>query len=44
MNRITKGALPRKSLNIILAGTGVGKSLALCHFAAGNMMQGKNVL
>ena len=44
MNRITKGGLPRKSLNIILAGTGVGKSLAMCHFAAGNMMQGKNVL
>ena len=44
MNRITKGGLPRKSLNIILAGTGVGKSLAMCHFAASNMMQGKNVL
>jgi len=44
MNKITKGGLPRKSLNIILAGTGVGKSLAMCHFAASNMMQGKNVL
>lgn len=44
MNRITKGGLPRKSLNIILAGTGVGKSLAMCHFAASNMMEGKNVL
>ena len=44
MNRITKGGLPRKSLNIILAGTGVGKSLAMCHFAASNMMDGKNVL
>ena len=44
MNRITKGGLPRKSLNIILAGTGVGKSLAMCHFAAANMMEGKNVL
>jgi len=44
MNKITKGGLPRKSLNIILAGTGVGKSLAMCHFAAGNMMEGKNVL
>ena len=43
-NRITKGGLPRKSLNIILAGTGVGKSLFMCHAAAGNMMQGKNVL
>ena len=44
MNKITKGGIPRKSLNIILAGTGVGKSLAMCHFAASNMMQGKNVL
>jgi replicative DNA helicase len=44
MNKITKGGLPRKSLNIILAGTGVGKSLAMCHFAASNMMEGKNVL
>lgn len=43
-NRITKGGIPRKSLNIILAGTGVGKSLALCHFAANNLMDGKNVL
>jgi len=43
-NKITKGGLPRKSLNIILAGTGVGKSLAMCHFASGNLMQGKNVL
>lgn len=44
LNRITKGGIPRKSLSIILAGTGVGKSLAMCHFAAANMMQGKNVL
>jgi|TARA_R110000782_G_C14818401_1_gene413558 replicative DNA helicase len=43
-NRITKGGIPKKSLSIILAGTGVGKSLAMCHFAAANMMQGKNVL
>lgn len=43
-NKITKGGLPRKSLNIILAGTGVGKSLAMCHFAAANLMEGKNVL
>lgn len=43
-NRITKGGLPRKSLNIILAGTNVGKSLVMCHFAASNMMEGKNVL
>lgn len=41
---ITKGGLPTKSLNIILAGTGVGKSLFMCHLAASYMMQGKNVL
>jgi len=44
LNTVTKGGLPRKSLNIILAGTGVGKSLAMCHFAATNLMHGKNVL
>lgn len=44
MNKITRGGLSRKSLNIILAGTGVGKSLAMCHMAAANMMLGKNVL
>lgn len=44
MNKITRGGLSRKSLNIILAGTGVGKSLAMCHMAAANMMMGKNVL
>lgn len=44
LNDVTKGGLPRKSLNIILAGTGVGKSLAMCHFAAANLMHGKNVL
>tara|TARA_B100000131_G_scaffold255989_1_gene250627 strand:+ start:1108 stop:2508 length:1401 start_codon:yes stop_codon:yes gene_type:complete len=43
-NKITKGGLPNKSLNIILAGTGVGKTLAMCHFAASNLMLGKNVL
>jgi replicative DNA helicase len=43
-NRITKGGLPNKTLNIILAGTGVGKSLALCHFAASALIQSKNVL
>lgn len=43
-NKVTKGGLPRKTLNIILAGTGVGKSLAMCHFAATNLMHGKNVL
>ena len=44
LNQITKGGLPRKSLNIILAGTGVGKSLAMCHMASANLMDGKNVL
>lgn len=44
MNRITKDGLPNKTLNIILAGTGVGKSLAMCHFAAANLSLGKNVL
>ena len=44
LNKITKGGVSRKSLNIILAGTGVGKSLAMCHFAANNLMEGKNVL
>ena len=33
LNKITKDGLPRKTLNVILAGTGVGKSLAMCHFA-----------
>ena len=44
LNRITKGGLPKKTLNILLAGTGVGKSLAMCSFAAGNLLAGKNVL
>jgi len=44
LNTITKGGVPRKSLNIILAGTGVGKSLAMCHFAADALSQGRNVL
>ena len=43
-NKITKGGLPIKTLNIALAGTGVGKSLFMCHVAAGNMSQGQNVL
>ena len=43
-NKITKGGLPNKTLNIALAGTGVGKSLFMCHVAAGCMVQGKNVL
>ena len=43
-NKITKGGLPQKTLNIALAGTGVGKSLFMCHVAASTLMQGKNVL
>jgi len=43
-NRITKGGMPNKTLNIVLAGTGVGKSLFMCHVAAASLMQGKNVL
>jgi len=43
-NKITKGGLPAKTLNIALAGTGVGKSLFMCHVAAGCMSMGKNVL
>jgi replicative DNA helicase len=44
MNKITKGGLPNKTLNIALAGTGVGKSLFMCHCAASNLQLGKNVL
>ena len=44
MNKITKGGLSKKSLNIVMAGTGVGKSLFMCHCAAGNLTDGKNVL
>ena len=43
-NKITKGGLPNKTLNIALAGTGVGKSLFMCHCAAANLMNAKNVL
>ena len=43
-NKITKGGLPNKTLNICLAGTGVGKSLFMCHCAASVLQQGKNVL
>lgn len=43
-NKITNGGLPRKTLNVILAGTGVGKTLFMCDAAAGNLMDGKNVL
>ena len=44
LNKITKGGLPKKSLNIILAGPGVGKSLLMCHHAATCLTQGRNVL
>ena len=44
LNKITKGGLVRKTLNIALAGTGVGKSLFMCHCASHNLTQGKNVL
>ena len=43
-NSITKGGLPNKTLNVALAGTGVGKSLFMCHCAANCLQQGKNVL
>lgn len=43
-NKITKGGLSKKTLNICLAGTGVGKSLFMCHMAAGVLTQGKNAL
>ena len=43
-NKITKGGLPNKTLNIALAGTGVGKSLFMCHVASGALIEGKNVL
>lgn len=44
LNKITNGGLPQKTLNVILAGTGVGKSLAMCHMASHNLMCNKNVL
>jgi replicative DNA helicase len=43
-NKITKGGLPNKTLNIALAGTGVGKSLFMCHHASSVLLEGKNVL
>ena len=43
-NKITKGGIPNKTLNIALAGTGVGKSLFMCHVASGALVDGKNVL
>jgi replicative DNA helicase len=44
MNEITNGGIPTKTLNIILAGTGVGKTMFMCHCAAGNLTLGRNVL
>lgn len=44
LNVITKGGTPSKTLNMILAATGVGKSLVMCHMAAHNLLQGRNVL
>lgn len=44
LNKITKGGLPKKTLNVILAGPHVGKSLFMCSTAAGNLLDGKNVL
>lgn len=44
LNKITKGGIPNKTLNIALAGTGVGKSLFMCHMAAATLLQSKNVL
>ena len=43
-NKITKGGIPNKTLNIALAGTGVGKSLFMCHVASSCLLQGKDVL
>jgi len=43
-NKITKGGLPNKTLNIALAGTGVGKSLFMCHLASSVLLQGRSVL
>tara|TARA_R110000787_G_scaffold59357_4_gene134587 strand:+ start:8163 stop:9545 length:1383 start_codon:yes stop_codon:yes gene_type:complete len=43
-NKITKGGVPKKTLNIALAGTGVGKSLFMCHVGAAALVEGKNVL
>jgi len=43
-NKITKGGLPNKTLNIALAGTGVGKSLFMCHVASSALLQGRNIL
>lgn len=44
LNKITNGGVEKKTLNVLMAGTGVGKTLALCHFAGMYLMQGKNIL
>jgi replicative DNA helicase len=44
LNKITKGGLPRKSLSVLMAESGLGKTLFMCHFAAANLIQNKNVL
>lgn len=44
LNKVTKGGLPRKTLSVLMAGTGVGKSLVMCDLAAANLSQGRNVL
>ena len=44
LNKITKGGLSKKTLNVVLAGTGVGKSLFMCHVAAANLVNNNNVL
>lgn len=44
LNKITKGGLPKKSLTVLLASTGVGKSLVMCHMAASAFLHGKNAL
>jgi len=44
LNKITKGGFSKKTLNLFVAGTGVGKSLTMCHMAAANLMNNKNVL
>ena len=44
LNKITQGGVTRKSLNILMAGTGVGKTIGMCHMAAANLTLGKNVL
>ena len=44
LNKITRGGVSKKTLNVLLASTGVGKTMAMCHMAAGNLAAGKNVL